>query len=187
MDPHPLADRAQPATHPEPAMAGRDPGHGRHRRGGEPPEAGRRASRRGRAGSKGSSSAEGRGGAQESRGRPAQASNKRKRQRHATTRDLNIHSIEWLRWSRRSDRARRQPQRLNERPCWQRHRARAARSGSRARDRMSARLDHAPSDTTEIPNATVCHSSFSPDARCVSSGSPQLLDKTRRNLNNTLT
>lgn len=30
MDPHPLADRTQSATHPEPAMAGRNTGHGRY-------------------------------------------------------------------------------------------------------------------------------------------------------------
>lgn len=30
LDAHPLPDRAQPATHPQPSMAGRDAGHARH-------------------------------------------------------------------------------------------------------------------------------------------------------------
>jgi hypothetical protein len=121
MDKDTVSDRAQPASDPEPAMAGRIARPGSDRGGGDVSTAGCRAPCSRRASKERSSRKEARGGATASRG-STQGQYKRKRQSDQGPWCSRIVFHHWrIRRGWRTNRAR-----VNRWPSWERHRQRAA-------------------------------------------------------------
>jgi hypothetical protein len=136
MDSHPIPDRAQPETDPQPAMAGRIPGSISDRRRGNVPTASCRATRSRRAGEAGRSDPKGRGRTEKSRG-GSESRDARKRQGNQGPRSIDSDiNYRKLYRRRRTSWTRSQSQRVNRWSSWQRNRARVAgkRQGLDMRD-----------------------------------------------------
>jgi hypothetical protein len=127
MDPHPIPDRAQSETDPQPAMAGRITGLIGNRGRGSLPTAGCRTTRSRRAGEAGRIDSQGRGRAEASRG-GSESRDTRKRQGDPRPRNIysnfhyrRLHRRWWTSWTWS------QSERIDWWSSWQRNRARAAR------------------------------------------------------------